>query len=191
MGVEWDIDQVLLRRNSGHLVAVESDQAVSVMLSVPDGAGSVSRASLLEEFTDSLGERRLNEVLQTLLRRKLLREDETGAYTRSTPWMPFHRKLIAVELKLKRVEEVLNQAKRHLTITPHSFVALPPAIAARLAASSKADEFRLAGVGLVAASNGTCEELIAPSFSGERLDRVFEIAAAEKCWTKIRALKAI
>jgi hypothetical protein len=96
-----------------------------------------------------------------------------------------------VELKLKRIEEVLNQAKRHLTITPHSFVALPPAIAARLAASSKADEFRQAGVGLLAASNGACEELIAPSLSGDRRDQVFEIAAAEKCWTKIRALKAI
>jgi hypothetical protein len=117
--------------------------------------------------------------------------DESGAYSRSTPWLPFHRKLVAVELKLKRIEEVLHQAKRHLTITPHSFVALPPAIAARLASSPKADEFRQAGVGLLAAFDGTCQELIAPSLTDGRRDRIFEIAAAEKCWKKIRALKAI
>lgn len=61
------------------------------------------------------------------------------------PWMPLASKIVAVELKLSRMSEVVEQAKWHRNYSTQSFIAMPERMAER--AISKAKSW---GIGVLA-----------------------------------------
>ena len=182
--IRSDIDRVLLRRDLAQLVASTSDQEVMVLLSVPEqSSGDYTNESLLvERFAFLLGEKKVRTIIATLRRRKYIKSDDSGAIVRFTPWLPYHVQMWSIELKLQRVEEALAQAKRHLKITPLSYVGLPQSVAERTASSDKARVFREAGVGLLSITESNCTTLIEPRADVSCVDPVYAVAAAERCW---------
>lgn len=182
--MKCDLDRVLMRRDMGQVVACSNDQDIMVLLSIPEhavGARTEVR-QLVKKFSYLLGEAKVHSIVTTLKRRKYILVDSDGLISRNTPWLPYHTKMWAVELKLQRVDEALAQAKRHLKITPFSYVGLPPKIAERTASSDKAEDFRVSGVGLLSVSATECSVLIEPAGSQTCVEPVYAIAAAERCW---------
>ena len=47
------------------------------------------------------------------------------------PWMPLHKSIVAVELKLSRISDVVSQAKVHNHYVHQSYIAMPMAVAER------------------------------------------------------------
>lgn len=183
--VKCDFDRVLTRRDMGQNVASTNDQDVMVLLAIPDLTSEerTDERRLAKKFSFLLGDAKVRSIIAALRRRKLIKVDADGAICRNTPWLPFHKQMWAVELKLQRVDEALAQAKRHLKITPYSYVGLPPQIAARTADSTKAAEFRKSGVGLLSISATECSALIEPAGKVSCVDPVYAVAAAERCWS--------
>lgn len=190
--VKCDIDRALMRRDMGQDVASTSDQDVMVLLAIPEltSGGRTDERSLARRFSYLLGDTKVRAIIAALKRRKLIKVDGDGAIYRNTPWLPYHKQMWAVELKLQRVDEALAQAKRHLKITPFSYVGLPPQIAERTAESAKAEKFRESGVGLLSISATECSALIEPAGQSTCVDPVYAVAAAERCWgTYLKTIK--
>ncbi len=190
--VKCDFDRVLMRRDMGQNVASTNDQDVMVLLAIPELTSEerTDERRLAKKFSYLLGETKVRSIIAALRRRKLIKVDADGAICRNTPWLPFHKQMWAIELKLQRVDEALAQARRHLKITPYSYVGLPPQIAERTAISAKAEEFRESGVGLLSISATECSALIEPAGKNTCVDPVYAVAAAERCWgTYLKTIK--
>lgn len=182
--VKCDLDRVLMRRDMRQITSSTNDQDIMVLLAIPERASGerTDERRLAKKFAYLLGDGKVRSIIAALKRRRYILVDADGAITRNTPWLPYHNKMWAVELKLQRVDEALVQAKRHLKITPFSYVGLPPLIAERTASSSKAEDFREAGVGLLSISATECLPLIEPVGNQACVDPVYAIAAAERWW---------
>jgi hypothetical protein len=183
--IKCDFDRVLARRDLGQNIASTNDQDLMVLLAIPElTSGKRTDVQRLEkEFSFLLGEAKVRSIVAALRRRKLIAVDSDGRICRNTPWLPFHKQMWAVELKLDRVDEALAQANRHLKITPYSYVGLPPLIAEKTANSRKAQDFRESGVGLLSISPEHCSTLIEPAGNYACVEPMYAVAAAERCWS--------
>jgi hypothetical protein len=99
--------------------------------------------------------------------------------------MPYHEQLVVVELKLRRVDEALAQARRHKAITAESYVGMPAVTAERVAASEQRAEFKAAGVGLLSVQDDACKVLIQPDHSPKTVIKAQQFSAAEGCWRTV------
>lgn len=189
--IHVDLDRVIERKNLGHCNSSRSDQEIMVLLSIPtaESGKMTNRSALNREFSYLIGESKLDVILRALFRRKFIVISEDDEIARNTPWLPYHIKMWSVELKLERVDEALAQAKRHLKVTPFSYVGLPEKIAEKVFSTSKSLEFEEAGVGLLSVSKESCAPLMEPKGDHSCVDDIFAVAAAERCWSAI--LKAI
>lgn len=190
-GIRPNLDRVLERTSKGQTTSVGGDQHVMILLAVPalESGKSIDQELLAKRFSFLIGKSKVEHIIQTLRKRRFLKADSQGQLTRDTPWLPFHDEMWSVELKLTRVNEALAQAKRHLRITPNSFVGLPPIAASKVAQSAKANDFIRSGVGLLSVTPEECVEVIKCSGDRSPVEQVYEVAAAENCWRQI--LKAV
>ena len=97
--------------------------------------------------------------------------------------MPIHERLVAVELKLSRIEEAMHQAMNNLGFADESYVALPAVVARRVASNpSRWSEFFDAGVGLLSVSRHRCDVLMQPHKAAGWPDPAIQLYCAEKFW---------
>ena len=107
---------------------------------------------------------------------------KSGRLQRLNGWMPLQKRLVAVELKLRRVEEALLQAENNLGFADESFVALPKELATRVAGGPRSNDFRESGVGLIGVTRSTCEVLIAPREKETSRNLAAQVYCVEKFW---------
>jgi hypothetical protein len=99
-------------------------------------------------------------------------------------WSPIYDRLIAIELKLNRVEEAMRQARKNLFFVEESFVALPAVLAARVLENSQRWRgFFDSGIGLLAVKRTTCSVLIRSKNSNRSIDEAVRLYSGEKFWT--------
>jgi hypothetical protein len=187
IGVKPNLDRSYQRLGLGHTLSLGDVSSVMVLLRIPTVASkrSASKAEVVSEMGDLIGVAEVEVILQRLIRKGIVAENGAGRLVRHTPWLPYHDGFVSVELKLQRVDEALKQAKRHRTITPSSYVGLPREIAEKVMTSERKADFVAAGVGLLSISGETCEEVISPAAEINAIERVYEIAAAERCWSRV------
>ena len=89
-------------------------------------------------------------------------------------WRPLQDRIIAVELKLSRVTDVLHQAYNNLSWVDESYAAMPVGIARRVyGRKERWDKYWRHGIGLLAVDGG-CSVLIPAGINATRMDgRVF------------------
>jgi hypothetical protein len=98
-------------------------------------------------------------------------------------WAPLHRRIVAVELKLARVEDALAQAKAHLAFADESYVGLPAAIAARVHETpTRWARYWDLGVGLLAVTKSQCRILRPSSPLPTSQDEALQIYIVDKFW---------
>lgn len=158
--------------------------------------GSMSRAALLHQIPElrSITLDRLAKRCEPSISRELLQSEAERLvadrfiirlsgerYRRINGWMPLQKRIIAVELKLKKVEEAMSQAQNNLTFADESYVALPERLAARVLA--KCDRWFCyfeSGVGVLSVSHRDCK--IAHRSRNSHPDPVLQFYCAEKFW---------
>jgi hypothetical protein len=98
--------------------------------------------------------------------------------------MPLHKQLVAIELKLHRIEEAMSQAWNNLSFAEKSYVALPSDVAIKVKSrQSRWSPFIRSGVGVLSVTAKSCEVVI-PSkrcLSYEP-DPVLQFYCVEKFW---------
>jgi hypothetical protein len=106
---------------------------------------------------------------------------------RQKPWRPLHKRIVAVELKLRRIVESLHQAYNNLSGVDESYVAFPDDVAARILANhGRWAAYWDHGIGLLSVNEG-CAVLI-PALPNDRQRDWMVERQVEKFWRERRKL---
>lgn len=133
--------------------------------------------TVLEERKRNLGD---------LVKRRFVVEVAHGQYASNIDWMPLHKQLVAIELKLHRTQEVVYQAQRNKVITDDSYIAMPYTKAKRVLAKGVPANIADFGIGVIGVQKNRCVELLAPSSNGSVLDLGCQMHAVDKLWHHYR-----
>jgi hypothetical protein len=185
VGLSFRKSSVRRRRQLGQLQPIGSMTRAALLLRIPDpdaGASKwISPRRLLSDFA-SIPEEHVEMHLQQLVNDGFVRRPTPNRLEKRDGWVPVHERLIAIELKLSRVEEALCQARNNLIFADESYVALPEDLAVRVAANiARWRSLAERTVGLIAVSRRRCNLIIRPRQSSV-VDPVVQFHCAEKFW---------
>jgi len=163
---------------------------IALLNRIPDfqTGETISFRQLKREFANWISPDALERELTTLKESGFVVQSAPTRLQKLNGWVPLHRRIVALELKLLRVEEALNQARSHLRFATHSFVGLPTELAFRIVRSRRRYDFQHAGVGIIAISPASCEVLLPPCSPEPReKDVIFQMHCVERFWrTRVR-----
>jgi hypothetical protein len=166
---------------------------VTLLLSIPDveTAEEISVHSLQTDYHGLLSNNMLLAELEMLTINRFIRKTANGGYQKLNGWMPLHRRIVAVELKLDRVYDALHQAMNNREFAPESFVGFPREVAERLLASRRVKDFEKAGVGIIGITQIGCEVLLhSHTESSREAHSAAETHCVERFWrTRSKAIQ--
>jgi hypothetical protein len=168
----------------GQTNPVSSLSRTAVLLSIPDIASNetTSIQRLIRTFAPLIPEQTIINETDRLVDDGFVSRTGTRL-KRLNGWMPLHKRLMAVELKLHRVEEAMNQAAANLIFADESYVALPSRLALRVHdRPQRWNEFFERGVGLIAVSPRSCHIVRKSSHKQTKPDPILQFYCVEKFW---------
>jgi hypothetical protein len=190
-GLSFDSEHVAQRLRLRQRKTVASITRAALLLDVPDveERKSISMDRLARRFASTIGEEQVTTEVERLIADGFLVRTSQGRLQKLNGWMPLQNRLVAVELKLSRIEEALAQAKANLGFAEESYVAFPMPMARRIADdpspwSSYFDD----GIGLIGVLRHRCEVLLPYSTSSSRYDPAVRLYCVEKFWRTHRTV---
>lgn len=176
-----DPHRVAERRELRQLQTIGPPIRVHIWHRVPDlsTGESISVRNLSHLYAGLLASHELQNHLRHLLESGFLTETSRGRLQKVNGWHPLHEELLAIELKLRRVEEGLAQATRYLGFADHAYLALPLATALRCLDRMEAEPDR--PVGILGVTLDGVECLWEPAIK-DRVDDVYRTHAVERFW---------
>jgi hypothetical protein len=185
VGVSLLRERVRQRLSLGQHEPIGPPLRIALLNRIPDAktGKKVALETLEFEFNDLLPPGELQKILRTLIESGYVVEARSGCLQKLNGWVPLHWRIVALELKLERVEEALNQALSHLKFATHSYVGFPSKLAIRIARSKRRRAFLDAGVGVLGISPQGCEVLV-PSQNQDSMerDRILQMHCVERFW---------
>ena len=154
------------------------------MSMIPDReeVNSITLQRLHHPLAEFIDQARIEIELERLQRDRFVVQTPRGAFQRVNGWLPLHKELVAVELKLSRIEDALCQAVNNLGFADESYVGLPVEVAKRLMKGRKRGEFEKSGVGIVAISPSGCRVLMRSVSGLSKPDEVTQTHCVERFW---------
>lgn len=184
IGCSLDGQRAMQRLHLGQRRTIGSHTRVAVLDCIPDqetGRG-ISLASIGDKMNGVISDEVLREEVHQLVARRFVTFTARRTYQKLNGWAPLHKKLIAVELKLSRVRQVVSQALGNREMTHESYAALPESRAISIVKGPQRNLFEEAGVGLLGISKRRCEVFIRPASSCDQIDTVSQMHCVEKFW---------
>jgi len=161
---------------------------VSIWDRIPDSdTGGGIRIEELQELLRSLVDQ--EELLHEIGHLKsygFVTESPSGELQRANGWFPLQRKLVAVELKLARLREAIQQATRYQRYADESYVALPYHRATK---PDCRDAVSAHGLGLLGVQRASVTVIVSPKEELRRfpVDNLAQVHAVERMWQAIRS----
>lgn len=185
VGVDLEPAKVKYRLELGQRRPVSSITRAAILLTIPDVKHHrrTSLEHLITKFSPSIPADVVVSEVERLVHGRFVRRSPRGALQKRNGWMPLHRSLVAVELKMSRIDEAMRQARNNLGFADRSYTAFPAAVAKRIAARRERwARYFDGGVGLLSVSPHRCEVLIDSRNSGASLDPALQMYCVEKFW---------
>ena len=183
IGISLCPKNVKVRLEQGQKSQVGSLFRAELLLQIPDvNARKGITLKNLEKRYSHFGALKIERELEILQRRKFICKNRRGSFQKFNGWLPLHDRIIAVELKLSRVSEALDQAARNLQLANESYVGLPKSIAMRIAKSDRAVQFQRNGIGILGIDSDGCELVLASSAKKKFQDNVLQMHCADRIW---------
>ncbi len=181
VGVELSQTRVAARISGGQKTSIGPPSRVALLQLIPDA--STGRTTDVESLRSQIDEPSsiFERDLRSLCQRRFVVRHDDGGLQRLTGWAPLHTRIVAIELKLSRIDEVISQARSHTAFATESFIGLPTEKAVRLASSERANQLREAGVGLLAVDPDAASVLICPA-GRSTPDPVLQMHCVERFW---------
>ena len=172
------------RLSLGQKEPIRTHARALVLSAIPDAeeGGSVSSQKLLRELGQSYDASSIRAEVEFLIRRGYVAKTERGGLQKLNGWMPLSRKIIAVELKLARIQDALAQAVAHLEFADESYVALPMERAMRLARGRGRDAFTTEGVGILGVREDECRMLRRSQCPENAICGVMQMLYVDRFW---------
>jgi len=191
----WGIcDLVGLRFNPGnvaHRLELKQTRAVSsitravLLLRIPDveTKKSTTLDRLVRQCAPSIPEEVVFEETARLIADRFVVSSSRGWLQKVNGWMPLQDRLVAIELKLSRIDEAMHQGLNNLGFADESFVGLPSDVAHRVASNARRwSDFFDAGVGLLSVARRSCEVLVPARKTRNWTDKAIQLYCVEKFW---------
>ena len=184
VGLSFRSPSVRHRCRLGQDQAITSITRAALLSEIPDiqTGESISLRSLVKKYEFVMSPDIINEQTEWLIAEKYVLRTSTGHFQKRNGWLPLHKRLIAVELKLNRIEDVMVQARSNLLFAEESYVALPHEVCRRVLKSrDRWAQFFDCGIGLVSVSPSSCKVLIR-SKPPTKADFLLQFCVVEKFW---------
>jgi len=163
---------------------------VMILSRIPDKTEdrSIGLRRLYREFSGFLNENRVALELDRLVKDKFVQITRAGFFKKLNGWMPLHKRLVALELKLTRINDALHQAISNLEFANESYVGIPLEIGKSLINSKKKAEFIHEGIGILGISKKRCKILLKPNpTSKPQKNQIIQMHCVERFWrTRIK-----
>lgn len=184
VGCSFNKRNVKKRLRLGQKKSIASHFRTMLLSRIPDEdeACPIDFAHLAGEFSDFFDSERITSELNRLERDKFVVKTPSSSFYKLNGWMPIHKKLVALELKLSRVQEVLHQAISNLEFADESYVGLPMERASRLVRSSAVSPFVERGIGIVGLYGHNFRVLRAAAHHRERTNPILQAYSVERFW---------
>lgn len=190
VALSFNSDRVGHRLNLRQTRPVGSLTQAILLLQVPDiethKATTVGR--LAKQCAPVLSAEEVEREVSRLVAHRFLVQSRNGRLQKVNGWMPLQERLVTVELKLARVQEAMQQARKNLDLGAESYVAFPSDVANRIAAKPQRwQRYFDVGIGLLAVSQSNCTQLIGARATDATYDQAVQLHAVEKFWrTRLR-----
>jgi len=185
VGASMAPGRVAKRLQLGQRRPVSSPTRAAILLRIPDveSGRAITVAKLARAFAPVIPREIVEQEVDRLVRGKYAVRASRGRLQKRNGWIPIHERLVAVELKLSRVTEAMNQAASNLGFADESYVALPKPLAQRVwhkkeRWSSHFDR----GIGLIAVSARSCTVLRPAAADREGPEDALRFYCLEKFW---------
>jgi hypothetical protein len=189
VGCSFRKEGIERRRKLGQTKPIGPQLRVMIWTSIPDlrDGRSITLRKLQRTFEPFFDGARIGNEVDRLVRDKFVQRTTRGTFQRVDGWVPLHRRLVALELKLTRINEALFQAASNLGFADESYVGLPGETALRVIQNGKREEFIRLGVGVVGVGPRTCKVLLEAGRGRCVPDETLRIHAVERFWrTRIK-----
>lgn len=185
VGLSFRQQSVKHRRRLGQTQPITSISRAAVLLRIPDeeSGQSISLTVLAKEYSSSMTRDLVDVHARRLIADGFVIKTASGELQKRNGWSPMHKRLVSVELKLNRIEEVLSQARNNLLFAQESYVALPKDVALRVSQKrARWAPFFESGVGLLCVTKRSCDILIRAHRQALAGDNLIQFCCVEKFW---------
>ena len=187
VGVDFNQENVKKRLDYGQKRSIGSLLKATLLDAIPDSdteeKKSITRNMLYKLYDDYIGRDKIDSELNRLVKNRFIENAGKNRFSKLNGWLPVQNRVVAIELKLNRIQEALFQAYNHCLFTTESYVALPEDVAIRVMSGKKADDFIVWGVGLISVSKSKCEVLIEPRLPATNVDKIMQTYIVDNFWT--------
>lgn len=151
VGCSLNKNKVRKRLNLGQKRPIGSQFRVLLLSFIPDAEQqtSISFSELYKQFESFLDKSFVENELAKLIKDKFVQEIRSDDFQKLNGWFPLHKRIVAVELKLARISEVISQAHSNLEFADESYVGLPYDNAKNLFASRDRRQLAEKGIGII------------------------------------------
>lgn len=173
------------RLSLGQRRAIGPPFRIQLLERIPDEktGRSVSPHKLTAEYSCFIRAAEIQKEVETLIAGKFVRRTVRGNLQKINGWAPLHDKIVAVELKLSRIDDVIEQALANQQLTPLSYVALPRETAERTLEKAGGNRILKSGLGLLGVARSGCVELLRASRSPRNIvDNISQAHCVERFW---------
>jgi hypothetical protein len=186
VGLRFSADKVAQRLGQKQKRAISSIARAIVLLHIPDVESSkyTTLRTLMNKCAPSIPEEIVGREANRLIDDGFVVCSARGRLQKLNGWMPLQERMIAVELKLSRIEEALRQGLNNLGFVDESYVALPAEVAHRVALKPERwSRFFDAGVGILSVEPRTCEIVVPATKNDDWISKALQMYCVEKFWT--------
>ena len=157
---------------------------VMVLSQIPDQEEnrSITLRKLQRKFGGFLDEATIGVEVDRLIRDKFVQITPRGNLQKLNGWVPLHNKVVALELKLTRINDALHQAINHLEFADESYVGLPMETGQRLVNTGKKSEFVQEGIGVVGIGPKKCKIILKPDPNKSHHNEIVRMHCVERFW---------
>ena len=184
VGCSLDEKRVEQRLSLGQKKPIGPPLRVSLLLQIPNHTTrrSVTLEKLCNKHNPYIDVDTITDEVKRLVATRFVRVTKNGSFQRVNGWLPLHKRLISVELKLHRIQEALLQAAANRELAWEAYAAFPMSFAERLAAAPKRNDFQRLGVGLLGVTTSTCKVIISPKQMKRSVDPLAQAHCVERFW---------
>ncbi|MGC1676150.1 MAG: hypothetical protein WA740_01350 [Candidatus Binataceae bacterium] len=185
VGLRFNPEKVTRRLQQKQIRAISSVTRALLLLQIPDveTKRSITLDNLIQSYAPFISEEVVCRETSRLIADRYVTSSAHRRLQKVNGWMPLQDRLVAVELKLSRVDEAMRQAVNNLGFADESYVALPADVARRvMATSTRWSKFFDVGVGLLGVARRRCEVLRPAQKTGNRTDKAIQLYCVEKFW---------
>jgi len=184
VGCSLDEERIKERLTLGQTKPIGPQIRVMILSRIPDQeeGRSITLQKLGHEFAGFFDETRIALEVGRLVNDKFVQITDRGCFQKLNGWVPLHKKIVALELKLTRISDVMHQAISNLEFADESYVGLPMKTAQRLDKGRKRLEFARKGIGLVGISSKKCKVFFEPNPSKSDQNQILQMHCVERFW---------